>query len=113
MHYAHKVHEGEKVSLGEYDPREHGGLTKEEAEAKTAELGKELEELQALQYGAAQTSLLIVLQGLDTSGKDGTIRCLSNFMNAQSCRVWPFKVPTAVERAHDFLWRVHAVTPEK
>ena len=57
--------------------------------------------------------MLIVLQGPDTSGKDGTIRNIMRFLNAQSTRVASFKSPTSIELAHDFLWRVHQQTPAK
>jgi len=112
MHYAHKIGPGDKVNLKDFNPSETRGLDREIAEATTQKLGEELEELQALMYEASQTSLLIVLQGRDTSGKDGSIRSLVHHMNAQSCRVASFKVPTELEQGHDFLWRVHAQTPQ-
>lgn len=76
-------------------------------------MGEELEELLDLLFYAGKNSLLIILQGMDTSGKDGTIRHLLNHSNAQSCQVAPFKVPTPEELAHDFLWRCHQKTPGK
>ena len=76
-------------------------------------LGEQLAELADLLFFAGQHSLLVVLQGMDTSGKDGTIREILQYVNAQSTQVAPFKVPTPIELAHDFLWRVHAVTPGK
>ncbi|HZO88942.1 MAG TPA: PPK2 family polyphosphate kinase [Chthonomonadaceae bacterium] len=102
-----------KIKLKELDSDEHGGLNRKEAEARTEALGKELAELQDLLFAAQETPLLIVLQGLDTSGKDGTIRHVMGYMNPQSCRVASFKVPTPAEIAHDFLWRIHAETPAK
>src|SRR5690242_18318407 len=57
------------------------------------------------------TPVLIILQGMDTSGKDGTIRHVMGAFNPQSCRVATFKAPTPVELAHDFLWRIHPETP--
>jgi PPK2 family polyphosphate:nucleotide phosphotransferase len=102
-----------KVSLTDFDPEDDGGLDKATALARAAELGKELCELQELLYAAQQTAVLIVLQGLDTSGKDGTISHAMSSMNPQSCRVASFKVPTPVEAAHDFLWRIHSETPAK
>lgn len=111
MAYAHRVDDGKPVRLHDHDPDAHGGLTQEEAQAQTRALGEELARLDDLLYYAGQTALLVVLQGRDTSGKDGVIRHLLNFINAQSCRVVPFKVPTPEELAHDFLWRVHAQTP--
>jgi PPK2 family polyphosphate:nucleotide phosphotransferase len=113
MAYAHKIEPGSKVRLKDMAADDRGGLSKEEGEAKSAKLGAELGELQDLLYSAGETALLIVLQGMDTSGKDGTIRCVTQYVNAQSCRVAPFKGPTPNELAHDFLWRVHAETPER
>lgn len=111
--YAHRIEDGKKVRLADFNPTDTGGLSREEGEAKIAKLGEDLNELEDLLYQAGRHALLIVLQGRDTSGKDGTIRHLLSYANAQSCRVEPFKVPTPVELAHDFLWRVHAVTPPK
>ncbi len=111
MNYAHKIENHKKVDLSQYDPAEHTGLTEAEAREKTGALGAEMSELQDLLFEAGQTALLIVLQGRDTSGKDGTIRHLLNHVSAQSCRVAPFKVPTTLELSHDFLWRVHTETP--
>ena len=69
--------------------------------------------MQALLYAASQNSLLIVLQGMDTSGKDGTVSSVLESVNPLGCRVWPFKTPTALELSHDFLWRVHDKVPER
>ena len=110
MAYAHRVDDDKKISLKDYDPS-HATLDKDVAEALTETLGNELFELQALMYEASKHALLIVLQGLDTAGKDGTIRCLARYMNMRSCRVASFKVPTPEEASHDFLWRVHKQTP--
>jgi PPK2 family polyphosphate:nucleotide phosphotransferase len=111
MAYAHLIKPGSKVSLKEFDPGAHGGLDKGAAEALHAELGKKVEVLQELMYAANRNSLLIILQGMDTSGKDGSIRNILNFVNVQSCRVESFKQPSALELSHDFLWRVHAKVP--
>jgi len=111
MHYALKIHAGEKIDLKDIKTDEHGGLDRPVAEATTEGLGSELAELQDLLYSAGQNALLIVLQGRDTSGKDGTIRCLARYMNMQSCHVASFKVPTEEELAHDFLWRIHREVP--
>ncbi len=104
---------GAKIKLSEIDPAATGKMTREKAEAKVSKLGEELLELQNLLYAAQETPLLIVLQGMDTAGKDGTIRSVIGFMNPQGCRVASFKVPTPAEASHDFLWRVHAETPGK
>ena len=85
--------------------------TKQAAKVELDALVKELGELQELLYAAGTDALLIVLQGMDTSGKDGTIRAALSDMNASGVHVWSFKVPTAEERAHDFLWRHHLHTP--
>lgn len=74
-------------------------------------LEDELAELDDLLYAAREHAMLIVLQGRDTAGKDGTIREILDHCNAQGVRVESFKVPTDEERAHDFLWRVHAKVP--
>ncbi|HLO97203.1 MAG TPA: PPK2 family polyphosphate kinase [Fimbriimonas sp.] len=111
MPYCKRFDSGDK--LRSFDTKEDGGLTKEEGLIKTNELAARLGELQELMFAAGSNPLLIVLQGRDTSGKDGTIRHLLQHMNAQSTRIAPFKVPTPVELAHDFLWRVHLQTPMK
>jgi PPK2 family polyphosphate:nucleotide phosphotransferase len=113
MPYAHKLDGSHAVRLSDYDPGKHNGFKREDAEARCAELGRELAELQDLLFYAGHHSLLVVLQGRDTSGKDGTIREILTFSNAQSCRVESFKVPTAEELSHDFLWRVHQKAPGK
>ena len=75
-----------KISLKDFDPDSHGGIDKETARAKELELEKELSELQELVYAAQQTPVLIVLQGLDTSGKDGTIRHAMSSMQGVAAR---------------------------
>lgn len=110
MSYAHRL-EGQRIKLDDFDPDENAGLKREHAEKKTAELIEELVELQELLYAARRQSVLIILQGRDTSGKDGTIRHVTGPLNSQSCSVTSFKVPTEEELAHDFLWRIHTNTP--
>lgn len=111
MAYAHLIKPGSKVSLKDFDPGEHKGLEKVEAEALHAALGRKVEDLQELMYASNMNSLLIVLQGMDTSGKDGAVRSILDFVNVQSCRVESFKQPTSLEASHDFLWRIHSKTP--
>lgn len=108
-----KVQPGDHVDLKEFDASDHGKLSEEEVATKLTKLTERVSELQELMFAAGQTSLLIVLQGRDTSGKDGTIRHLLKFMNAQATRIAPFKVPTPAEIGHDFLWRIHQQTPMK
>jgi PPK2 family polyphosphate:nucleotide phosphotransferase len=111
MAYAHRLDGEHQIKLEDFDPAHDAGLKREHAEKKTAELIEELTELQELLYAARRQSVLIVLQGRDTSGKDGTIRHVAGPLNSQSCSVTSFKVPTEEELAHDFLWRIHANTP--
>ncbi len=72
-----------------------------------------LSKLQEVFYASQQRALLIVLQGMDTAGKDGTIRHIFSGINPQGCDVTAFKVPTPLEARHDFLWRVHAAVPPR
>ena len=113
MAYGFRPQPGKKVKLSDIDPNSNGGLDRASGEAKLAELTKELGELQELLYSAGTHSLLVVLQGIDTSGKDGTIRSVFRDTNPLGTDVVAFKVPSAIEKAHDFLWRVHLHTPEK
>ena len=112
MQLAWKVDEGSKVKLKKYDPdavEKHLDRTLIAAEMET--LSEELGELQQLLAAAQYHSLLIVLQGMDTSGKDGTIRHVMAHVNPLGCEVRSFKGPTTRDRTHDFLWRVHRVVP--
>jgi len=114
MNYAWRVDEGSKVKLKDYNPdhtEKHTDHTS--ADQELQELSNELGELQELLAAAQQQSLLVVLQGMDTSGKDGTIRHVLSHVNPQGCEVYSFKAPTQEELRHDFLWRVHKVTPGK
>ena len=113
MSYIEKLTGTKTIKLSACDPEYDAGLTKEAGEARFKVLSKQLTELQELLYAAGQHSLLIVLQGRDTSGKDGTIKAVLGPLNALGCNVASFKVPTEKERAHDFLWRVHQQTPGK
>lgn len=102
-----------KVDLSKIPTKRPESLSKDEAEERTKALGEELGDLQELLFYAGKTGLLVVLQGMDTSGKDGSIRHLLNHSNVQSTRVVPFKVPTPKELSHDFLWRCHEPAPGK
>ena len=108
-----RVEPGEKIKLKKFDPSDHGDFSETEALESLVKLTKRVSALQELMFAAGETPLLIVLQGRDTSGKDGTIRHLLQFMNAQATRIAPFKVPTPIEIGHDFLWRIHQQTPLK
>ncbi|MEO8971062.1 MAG: PPK2 family polyphosphate kinase, partial [Ktedonobacteraceae bacterium] len=112
MQLAWKVAEGSKVKLKDYDPDAIDKYTDRAlAAAELEQLGKELSELQQMLAAARHHSLLIVLQGMDTSGKDGTIRHVMAQVNPLGCDVRSFKGPTSRELAHDFLWRIHRVVP--
>ena len=85
----------------------------ETAAAEIEEYRKRLAELQEMIYVERRRSLLICLQGLDTAGKDGTIRHFLSAMSPQGCTVRPFRQPSAEEAAHDFLWRIHRAAPAR
>ncbi len=107
----HRFDGTRKIDLSTINPSYHNGLDRAEAEQITSNLAAELSELEDLLFYARGHSFLIILQGMDTSGKDGAIRHLMSVLNVQSARTASFKVPTEDELAHDFLWRVHAQTP--
>jgi PPK2 family polyphosphate:nucleotide phosphotransferase len=88
-------------------------LDKKATKEKTSQLLEELDELQNLLYAESKRSVLVVLQGMDASGKDGVINNVFGQLNPQGISVKSFKVPTVEELAHDFLWRVHLQAPSK
>ena len=100
-----------RVHLDKLPTDETGGLTADEGRERFAHLAGELDRLQTLMYAAGQNGLLVVLQGRDTAGKDGTLKAVAGAMNPVGVRVASFKAPTPDELAHDFLWRVHQQTP--
>jgi PPK2 family polyphosphate:nucleotide phosphotransferase len=111
---AFRVDPDQKLKLRKIDPGFTGGHTSED-EGKRA-LGEHCEKLakqQALLYAEHKHSVLIVLQGLDAGGKDGTIKHVFSIVNPQGVHVASFKQPTPQELAHDFLWRVHPHAPGK
>jgi PPK2 family polyphosphate:nucleotide phosphotransferase len=112
-HCAFTLDGKKKVKLDRFDPRDTGGLEKEEGLARLDKLGEEFAELGNLLTFAGQDALLVVLQGRDASGKDGTIRKVLDFSNMQTAHVHSFKAPTEEERRYDFLWRVHKVVPPR
>lgn len=113
MGYAHRIDGEGKIKLKDFDPDDDGGWQRAEAEPQSALLIAQLTELQELLYASGQTAVLIVLQGRDTSGKDGTIRHVTGPLNSLGCTVTSFKVPTPQELAHDFLWRIHPHAPAR
>src|SRR5258708_15295852 len=114
MNLAWKIKEGTTIKLEDYNPDYIDQRTnRTEADTELQKLSDELSDLQEMMAAAQHHSLLIVLQGMDTSGKDGTIRHVLSHVNPQGCDVYSFKVPTPEELAHDFLWRIHKATPAK
>jgi PPK2 family polyphosphate:nucleotide phosphotransferase len=100
------------TSWHRFDPDDTGLFDdKEEAAPKTQKLLKHLDDLQYRLYAEGKRSLLIILQGMDTAGKDGTIRHVMSGVSPQGCRVTSFKAPTPEELSHDFLWRIHRAVP--
>ena len=86
-------------------------MSKQEGLAHLAKLVERLSALHNRLFAEATRAVLLVLQGMDASGKDGTIRNVLTGLNPQGCKVVSFRVPTSTELAHDYLWRVHAVCP--
>ncbi len=113
MAFIEKLTGTHPVKLRDFDPEFDAGLNKQQGEEKLQKLSAELTRLQELLYAAGQHSVLIVLQGRDTSGKDGTIKAVMGPLNSLGCQVASFKVPTEKEQAHDFLRRIHQQTPGK
>src|SRR5690348_2064987 len=105
------VRPDKRVTLADWDPEATLGLEKGSAVEQTEKSIARLDELQYLMYAEHRRALLVVLQGMDGAGKDGTIRHVMRSFNPQGCRVTSFKAPTAEEADHDFLWRVHRVVP--
>ena len=108
-----RVKPGEKVDLAKYDCGATFGRQKDEADEILAGNLTRLTELQARIWAESKHAVLIVLQGIDAAGKDGTINVIAGAFNPQGTPVTSFKVPTAEELAHDFLWRIHAAVPAK
>jgi PPK2 family polyphosphate:nucleotide phosphotransferase len=102
-----------RIKLKELSTRAPEGLDKKETKEKVNKMLEEMDELQNLLYAEHKHSVLVVIQGMDGSGKDGVIRNIFGELNPQGVTVKSFKVPTEEEFAHDFLWRVHAATPGK
>lgn len=112
----HRITPGSKVTLAKIDPDDTGEYPasdkgKAAAEDEIEALLEKLRKLQERLYAGSVRALLVVLQAMDTGGKDGTIKHVMSGVNPLGCRVASFKVPTAIELAHDFLWRVHHEVP--
>jgi PPK2 family polyphosphate:nucleotide phosphotransferase len=106
------VRPGTRPKLSRLDAADTFGIDKQEAEEAFGKIAKRLAVRQYLLYAEGQRALLIVLQGIDAAGKDGTIRHVMSGLNPQGVRVTPFKAPEGAEKRHDFLWRIHQAVPE-
>lgn len=105
---------GTKIRLADFSTKvTEEGIDKSEAKIQTKHYIKRLTELGHQLYAENQRAVLVVLQGMDTAGKDGTIRSLMRGLNPQSCQVTSFKAPSAEELDHDFLWRIHRAAPRR
>lgn len=107
-----KVHPGSKVKLEQLNASDTHGLQKARAQALLPKVIERLSVLQYLLYAEGKRTLVVVLQGIDAAGKDGTVRHVMSGLNPQGVRVTPFKAPEGAEKRHDYLWRVHNAVPE-
>jgi len=108
------VEPGKKFSLAKIDPQSKKPFTdKGEAKAQAARDAAAINQLQHRLFAEGKRALLVVLQGIDCSGKDGTIRSIFNECGPIGVSVSPFKAPSEEERAHDYLWRIHKAVPAK
>ena len=109
-----RVEPGTPTRLADIDPDESEGYQRKKDVADELKRHRDrISDLQARLYGEHERSLLIVLQAMDTGGKDGTIKGVFAGVNPQGCQVWSFKAPSNEEAAHDFLWRYHQKAPPK
>jgi PPK2 family polyphosphate:nucleotide phosphotransferase len=109
----YRVKPGTKVSLADWRTDDDGGLTKPQGEERLAKNLAAIDELQMKFWANRSRAMLVVLQGIDTAGKDGVIRKVMTALNPQGVTVHSFKKPTDAEAAHDYLWRVHSRCPGK
>ena len=113
---AHRVSPGEKLRLADIDPADRGryeGKDDADYQARLAKLTKRLDELQEKLYAEQRRSLLVVLQAMDTGGKDGVLRVVVGPLDSRGVHVVSWKAPSAEDLAHDFLWRCHVKTPRR
>ena len=101
------------MNLSQISTRPPEGSLKAEVKAKLEKLQRRLFELQNVLYAESKHSLLIVLQGMDASGKDGVVRNVFSCVNPMGCNVTAFKAPTEIEKAHDYMWRIYPNLPAK
>lgn len=110
---SYRIGPEDRVNLKKFAPDDDGGWDKDKGQAEFQKLHERLIELEALLYAEGKHALLVVLQGMDTSGKDSTTRAVFSGLNPASVDVVSFKVPTEEERGHDFLWRIHQHCPRR
>src|SRR5580692_7046978 len=103
---------GARFKLANIDPADTHGMEKDGSDALLEKNCKRLSVLQYQLYAESQRALLVVLQGIDAGGKDGTISHVMSGMNPQGVTVTAFKVPEGAEKRHDYLWRIHQAVPE-
>ncbi|HEX3291187.1 MAG TPA: PPK2 family polyphosphate kinase [Gaiella sp.] len=108
-----EVEPGTKARIGERDPDAKLGMDKNEGETRLARVVERIDTLQSRLYGEDRHSVLLVLQGLDASGKDGVVRRVFAGVNPMGVTVTSFKAPVGVELQHDYLWRIHAALPRR
>jgi PPK2 family polyphosphate:nucleotide phosphotransferase len=110
----HRAEPGERLSLADVDPAATEHYKKKKDVAKDLEAQRRrIQDLQERLYAENEQGLLVVLQAMDTGGKDGTIKHVFGGVNPQGCRISSFKAPSAEEANHDFLWRYHKSAPAK
>ena len=114
MHRRFWVAPGTKVRLADFDPDDTAGFGKgAKARERLEQNIARMADLEYRLYAEGRRAVLIILQGMDAAGKDGTIRHVMTGLNPQNCRVASFKVPSTEEAAHDFLWRIHRAVPAR
>ncbi len=111
MLHALRVDPGTPARIAERETDDRLGIDKDEGEKRLEHLVPKIDELQYRLYGEDRRSILLVLQGLDASGKDGVVRRVFDGVNPTAVRVTSFKVPAGAETQHDYLWRIHAALP--
>jgi PPK2 family polyphosphate:nucleotide phosphotransferase len=114
IHSPYLAKPGKKIRLDKFDTGDTGKFKdKEEAKPAIEKNLRKLHKLQEVLYAQSNHAVLIVLQAMDTAGKDGAIEHVFSGVNPQGCQVTPFKQPTKLELAHDYLWRIHTAAPAK
>ena len=111
MHQPLSISPGRDIRLADFDARFDDGINRVDGEEETLSHCEKLDELAYKLFAEAKRAVVVVLQGIDTSGKDGTIRMLASGVSPQCLSITSFKAPSSLELSHDFLWRIHAGIP--